>query len=168
MSGVLIKLQHKTRREGIIRVGGASYSLDTEGCVEVPQKAAEVMLQGAMWRDPSYWAAQNRAAVKAAPPSFSAEKKDGRRARTKEELYVLAASEGLITEPPPGKKEENAEEMGAVEEEIPSQKEEEDEVVEISLSMSKAQLVEVAHKLNIDVAGKTKAQIFELLAAEER
>jgi hypothetical protein len=45
----MVKMQHKTRRDGIINVCRKIYKLDSEGCVIVPEEAAEKMLQGFNW-----------------------------------------------------------------------------------------------------------------------
>ena len=45
----MVKLRHRTRRDGGVKVRDTWYQLDSSGCVEVSEAHAAVMLQGAMW-----------------------------------------------------------------------------------------------------------------------
>jgi len=90
----MVRLQHKTRREGVILVAGGQYALDAEGCVEVPEAAAAKLTQGALWGKPGSWPRSSAAVV--APPSENG----ARRPRTREELAALAEAEGLPSPSP--------------------------------------------------------------------
>lgn len=85
----MVRLQHKHRRDGVILVGGGKFPLDAEGCVEVPEAAAEKLKQGALWGEPGSWPRSSPAIV--APPTVGG----ARRPRTREELMALAEAEGL-------------------------------------------------------------------------
>lgn len=47
----MIRMRHRTRREGTITVGNTLYQLDSNGCVDVAPEHASMMKQGSMWTE---------------------------------------------------------------------------------------------------------------------
>jgi hypothetical protein len=145
-----MRLQHQTRRDGIILVGGAKYELDAEGCVEVTEEHGELLLQGAKWKPLGVWTAQDAKIREVTPPIVSG----ARRPRTQEELRGLAEASGL-----PVKEEDKP----TPDPEPLGEPEEEEEEVEVSMDMKKSELVELAETLGLDPSGMTKSEIIELI-----
>jgi hypothetical protein len=143
------RVQHQTRREGRISVGGAVYEIDSKGCVDASDEDAAGLCLGKKWKLEGQWAAWQMAVSATAPPVLAG----ARRARTRDELLGLAEAEGISGAV------EALEEAHAPAAEPASEPDDEIEEVEISMDMTRAQLVEVAEQLDLDVTGMTKAKI---------
>ena len=91
----MVKLQHRSRRDGIIRVGGTAYELSPKGEVEVSEEHAAKMLQGACWRHAGAWEAARKA--QKMPEATGG----ARRPRTPEELAAAAGAAGFTAAPKP-------------------------------------------------------------------
>jgi len=169
------KVQHQTRREGRISVGGTIYEIDSDGCVDASDEDAAGMLRGKKWKLEGEWAEWQLAVSATAPPVIAG----ARRARTRDELLGLAEAEGIQGASaalerehaePPAEVAPAAAEPPAAAVEPPAAAEGEVEEVEevvISMDMTKADLVAVAEQLELDVRGKTKAQIIEAIEASQ-
>jgi hypothetical protein len=144
------KLQHQTRRDFRISVGGAQYEVDSEGCVDVSEAHAEGLLRGKKWKRHGEWAEWQRKITSTAPPVVAG----ARRARTRQEILGLAEAEGVKGATEALK----TESTGAIE-----LGDEELEEVVVSLDMKKAELVEIAERLDVDASGMTKVQIIEAI-----
>ncbi len=158
----MVRLQHKTRREGGITVGKARYDLDSQGVVEVPQEAADKLVQGSKWAPEGRWPAQ---AAKTGPPA-AAKGSRGRPPRTPEAMQAFAEAEGFaappkdeppLTEPlrPPG--------APAA---VPAEPEE--DVLELSMDNTKTELVAAAEGLGLEIPRyATKTMILELIEGDQ-
>jgi len=153
------RVQHQTRREGGITVGDTRYELDSEGVVEVSDEHAAKLLQGAKWKLEGEWKEWQRKVVDTAPPIVAG----ARRARTRAELLGLADAEGVAGAAEALEKEH---EPPAVASEPDPEEDEEEEVV-VSMDRTKAELVDIAEQLGLDVRGKTKLQIIEAIEASQ-
>ena len=151
----MVKLKHKHRRDGVILVGGSTYELDSDGCVEVTEEHAKKMLQGSLWRAPEHWSVKEKVLAESMPKTD----KGFRRPRTKEELLAAAKAEGIE----PKEEKPKLEEVISVTE---TSKEPVEEVIEVSLSMPKRELRKVATSMGLDVNGKTKAEILDMIEAQ--
>jgi len=156
----MIRLQHRHRREGIILVGDTQYRLDAEGCVEVTDEHAGWMMQGD-------WAAPGtHPALADAPPLQDSGR--GRIVRTREQLAAMAAAEGMVLSPSPPPAPTSQPEpapQGALTPEDGLGKAA--DIIEISNTTSRAELMRVAKQLGIHVPRtSTQAQVFELLQAQ--
>jgi len=89
----MVKLQHKTRREGGITVGDPPkhYLLDAEGIVEVSEEHAEMLGRVGLWAPPGTWP-EFHAPAQAVPGA-------GRAPRTRAELEAVAEAEGFPIKP---------------------------------------------------------------------
>jgi len=156
----MVKLQHRDRRDGIVLVGGAKYELDELGCVEVTEEHSEKMLQGALWRPVGYWEAQGRRIAAVTPPTAQG---GARRPRTRDEMMALAEASGIpVKEPAPEPAPTLADVISVPEPEPES----EPETIEVSSTMKKSELVEVAVAMGLEVDGLTKAEILDLIEAQ--
>jgi len=192
MSNETITLQHRHRVGGpgtneVVLVGGASYPLDENGCVEVPAEAAEKLLQGKAWR--SSWGAL-RLGVSHDPAAGVVN--GARRPRSAAELHAAAAANGEFVDNSPKPRpfvanpaeppapEQVAEASGIDEgpaddstegpaeasaDVAPSAITDAEEIV-VSGDMTKAQLLSVAEQAGIAVSSTmTKNQILEAFEA---
>jgi hypothetical protein len=167
------RVQHQTRREGRISVGGTIYDIDSEGCVDASAEDAEGLLRGKKWRLEGEWKAWEFAVSATAPPVVAG----ARRARTRDELLGLAEAEGIGGASEALEKAHeapadftrtvglNAGELGQEGlNDAPVEVEEVEEIV-VSMDMTKTALVYVAEQLELDCSGMTKAQIIEAIEA---
>lgn len=155
----MIRLQHRHRREGIILVGDTKYRLDADGCVEVTDEHAGWMMQGD-------WAAPGTHPVlPAALPLQDSGR--GRTVRTKEQLAAMAAAEGLVLPPSPPPAPTSQPEPALQRAPAPGDGPGGTDIIEISNTTSRAELMRVAKQLGIHVPRtSTQAQVFALLQAQ--
>lgn len=150
----MIRLQHEFRRGGpgeIELVNGVRYELDADGCIEVTPEAADKLLAGERWRDPSHWAGMRSKAPVSAPEITLG----ARRPRTRSELEALAQSEGIAIQTPT---EPTPDPVSAAEPEAAT--ESETETIEVGPDMTKAQLLRIAKEAGYVVKpAMSKAQI---------
>jgi len=175
-----VQLQHKRRREGGVSVGTTRYTLDERGVVEVSEEHAGKMLQGSAWRPLGPDGQLPWDEPPPAPPMIQGAA--GRRPRTREELLDVADIAGV---PPPGDEpkvfdrsgrtikppEPKGEDEDETTPDLPPAPAEasepegaEEETIEVSMDMTKAQLLEVCEQVGIEVPkGATKAKLLELI-----
>lgn len=175
-----VQLQHKRRRDGGVTVGKTRYDLDDRGVVEVDKEHAALMLQGAAWRQVPEtgempWDEPPPPAPAMVPGAA------GRRPRTREELLDVADIAGVPPPDPEGPKAFNAQGQTIKPEEkdqpaettpdlppapadVEPEPEAPEETIEVSMDMTKAQLLAACKQAGITVPkGATKTKILELI-----
>lgn len=90
----VIKLQHKTRREGGITIRSTWYELDSEGCIEVLEEHAALALQGEMWIE----VAPAPVPAPELPKEEFKSQVDDLRGMSKSKLLTLAEGLGLLVD----------------------------------------------------------------------
>lgn len=151
----MVRLQHKTRREGGITVGDPPkhYLLDSEGIVEVTEEHARMLSGTGMWKPEGVWPSS-------VPPAVEGV---GRRPRTFDELREAAAAENIELPPKPEEQISAVEPPPVAESPLAT----ETETITITPETSFEELKDVAKQLGIKIPRRiTRSELFELIRAQ--